>query len=62
MTMIKYHKKSGSIATLNVYKHTGENFKSSLEFDQNNTLKKFMELKTNKEIVSVEKVKEGKVR
>lgn len=43
--MIQFHKKTKSLATINVYKHTGNNFKSSIKFDKSNTLTKFKELK-----------------
>jgi mannose-1-phosphate guanylyltransferase/phosphomannomutase len=45
--MIKAHHASGSLATLNTYKHTGNNFKSSLHFDEHNTLQTFTELETS---------------
>ncbi len=41
--MIEAHRTSGNIATLNVYKHTGENFKSSIIFDGHNLLVEFNE-------------------
>ena len=42
--MLEEHRLSKSVATLNVYKHTGENFKSSIVFDDNKKLVKFEEL------------------
>lgn len=43
--MIAVHCRTGSFATLNVYKHRGGNFKSALEFDEDNRLTKFEEFK-----------------
>ncbi len=43
--MIKLHTKSKGIATINIYKHTGGNFKSALKFSKNNLLTEFKELK-----------------
>lgn len=42
--MISSHKKSNCIATINIYKHRGPNFKSMISYDQNNTLTRFDEL------------------
>jgi len=42
--MMKSHRKSNSLATLNIYKHTGENFKSSIKFNKDRILTKFKEL------------------
>lgn len=44
--MIEFHKKSKRIATINVYKHRGDNFKSSIKFDKNYWLTKFKELES----------------
>lgn len=41
--MIKKHRDSKSIATINAYKHTGQNFKSSITFNKNNILTSFKE-------------------
>ena len=52
--MIEVHKKSNNLATINVYKHQGTEYKSSLEFDETNTLIKFIEgpaLKREDEII-----------
>lgn len=47
--MLKSHKNSNSLATINIYKHVGDNFKSSLKFNKRNILLKFLELnKSNK--------------
>ena len=48
--MIASHKKSESVATINTYKHTGHNFKSSLKFDKNNILKNFTELEKSERL------------
>jgi len=48
--MIKLHKKSKGIATINIYKHTGSNFKSNLKFNEDNTLTKFNELKKSQRL------------
>lgn len=45
--MIKKHSISKEIATLNIYKHYGANFKSSIEFDSSGKLKKLNELPTS---------------
>ena len=41
--MIKFHKNSKSLATINVYKHKGSNFKSSIEFNKDKLLTEFQE-------------------
>ena len=48
--MIAFHKETHGIATLNVYKHTGNNFKSSLEFDAQRRLLAFTELAQSEEL------------
>jgi mannose-1-phosphate guanylyltransferase/phosphomannomutase len=45
--MIASHHDSKSLATLNVYKHTGKNFKSTLVFDKNSALTSFTEQGTS---------------
>lgn len=48
--MIEHHKKSNSLATLNVYQHRGSNFKSRLEFNDDFVLNTFEELPTSIEL------------
>ncbi len=48
--LIQAHRDSRSFATLNVYKHTGENFKSSLKFDDQNLLTEFTELPSSQKL------------
>jgi mannose-1-phosphate guanylyltransferase/phosphomannomutase len=48
--MIQQHKETMSVATINIYKHTGGNFKSSILFDKNNNLTEFKEHKTSSEL------------
>jgi mannose-1-phosphate guanylyltransferase len=42
--MIELHSKNQSIATIHTYKHSGNNYKSFLEFDKENVLINFTEL------------------
>lgn len=52
LEMIKFHKKSKSLATINTYKHKGKNHKSTLHFDKNNKLTKFEENKNSENLKS----------
>jgi mannose-1-phosphate guanylyltransferase/phosphomannomutase len=45
--MLNLHSKNKATATLNVYKHTGENYKSSITFTDDNVLVNFVELPTS---------------
>ncbi len=49
-TMIDRHISAGAIATINAYRHTGNNFKSVLEFDDKNIIKKFTELEKSQKL------------
>ncbi len=49
--MIALHESSKSIVTLNVYKHRGVNFKSSLAFNTNNELTGFKEFTNTKNLI-----------
>lgn len=44
--MINFHKSLKTIATVNIYKHKGSNFKSSIKFSKENLLTEFTEFKT----------------
>lgn len=46
--MILFHKSSESLTTINVYKHTGNNFKSQIKFNKNNLLSSFQEFKAGR--------------
>jgi NDP-sugar pyrophosphorylase family protein len=48
--MIKFHKASGSIATINAYQHRSINHKSTLYFNEDNTLTKFEERATSQNL------------
>lgn len=48
--MIKFHLSSKSIATINVYKHTGTNFKSAIKFTKDNLLKEFKEFDKSQDL------------
>lgn len=50
--MIKFHKNSKSFSTINVYKHIGENFKSSLKFNNNFRLTEFTEHESKRNLNS----------
>lgn len=50
--MINCHRASKPIATINVYRHRGLNFKSRLEFDEMHRLRKFEELPASTELKS----------
>lgn len=45
--MIHFHKSSKSLATINIYKHSGSNFKSFVKFDKDNFAVAFREFGTN---------------
>ena len=48
--MIKFHKASGSFATINAYQHRGINHKSTLHFTEDNILTKFEERQTSQNL------------
>lgn len=48
--MIKLHKNSKSLVTINVYKHTGNNFKSSIKFNKSNVLTSFQEFEKSQNL------------
>lgn len=49
-SLVHAHRDSKSFATLNIYKHTGENFKSLLKFDERNLLTEFTELPSSQKL------------
>lgn len=48
--MIRFHRISKSLATINIYKHKGANFKSSIKFNKDNILTAFDEFENSQDL------------
>ncbi|MBI2596925.1 NDP-sugar synthase [Candidatus Daviesbacteria bacterium] len=48
--IISFHKMSKNLATINTYKHLGDNYKSSIEFNKDNYITSFQEFQTEQKL------------